>query len=83
MKTQSIERARAVVKQLHARNHSIWNELDRETVHAINALVAYAEWLKAPPTKVSALEFVEMVYEKEHLVGKPIVWAEWPCKENA
>lgn len=34
------------------------------------------------PVKVSALEFVEMVYEKEHLVGKPIVWAEWPCKEQ-
>ena len=32
--------------------------------------------------KVSPLEFVEMVFDKEHLVGKPIIWAEWPNKEK-
>ena len=32
--------------------------------------------------QVSPLEFVEMVMEKEHLVGKPIFWAEWPNKEK-
>ena len=34
------------------------------------------------PVQVSPLEFVEMVMEKEHLVGKPIFWAEWPNKEK-
>ena len=34
------------------------------------------------PVQVSPLEFVEMVREKEHLVGKPIFWAEWPNKEK-
>jgi len=34
------------------------------------------------PVQVSPLEFVEMVMEKEHLIGKPIFWAEWPNKEN-
>jgi len=33
------------------------------------------------PVQVSPLQFVEMVMEKEHLVGKPIFWAEWPNKE--
>lgn len=33
--------------------------------------------------KVSPLQFVEMVMEKEHLVGKPIIWAEWPNKEDS
>jgi hypothetical protein len=32
--------------------------------------------------QVSPLQFVEMVMEKEHLVGKPIFWAEWPNKEK-
>ena len=32
--------------------------------------------------KVSPLEFVEIVMEKEHLVGKPIIWAQWPNKEE-
>jgi hypothetical protein len=34
------------------------------------------------PVQVSPLEFVAMVMEKEHLIGKPIVWAEWPNKEQ-
>ena len=33
--------------------------------------------------KVSALQFVEMTLEKEHLVGKPIIWAEWPSREKS
>lgn len=38
-----------------------------------------------PPQRtvqVSPLEFVEMVMDKEHLVGNPIVWAQWPNKEK-
>jgi hypothetical protein len=34
------------------------------------------------PVKVSALEFVTMVLEKEHLVGRPIIWAQWPTEEK-
>jgi len=36
----------------------------------------------AAPVQVSPLAFVTMVMEKEHLVGKPLFWAEWPNKEN-
>lgn len=35
-----------------------------------------------PAAKVSPLEFVTMVLEKEHLVGKPLIWAEWPNAEG-
>ena len=35
------------------------------------------------PVKVSALDFVTMVLEKEHLVGRPIIWAQWPTEEKA
>lgn len=45
VKRATIERARAVVKQLHDRNRSTWNDLDRETAHAINALIADNERL--------------------------------------
>lgn len=34
------------------------------------------------PAQVDPLAFVEMVMEKEHLVGRPLVWAEWPNKEK-
>jgi hypothetical protein len=37
---------------------------------------------KPAPVQVSPLEFVTMVMEREHLVGKPLFWAEWPNKEN-
>lgn len=36
-----------------------------------------------PAAQVSPLEFVTMVLEKEHLVGKPLIWAEWPNKEKS
>jgi len=37
---------------------------------------------KDRPVQVSPLEFVEMVMEKEHLIGQPIFWAQWPNKEK-
>ena len=50
-------------------------QFEREAIKA--ALEA-----KDEPVQVSPLEFVAMVMEKEHLIGKPIVWAEWPNKEQ-
>jgi hypothetical protein len=48
---------------------------------AITAIKAALE-AKDEPVQVSPLQFVEMVMEKEHLIGKPIFWAEWPNKEK-
>jgi hypothetical protein len=38
----TVERARKVVKLITGRNQNVWSETDRETVHAINALVNFA-----------------------------------------
>ena len=46
------------------------------------AITAIKAALEAKVVQVSPLEFVEMVMEKEHLIGKPIFWAEWPNKEK-
>jgi len=37
---------------------------------------------KDATVQVSPLEFVEMVMEKEHLIGQPIFWAQWPNEEK-
>ena len=49
------------------------------------AFTQFPECATTPPqptVQVSPLEFVEMVMDKEHLVGNPIVWAQWPNKEE-
>ena len=38
----TVERARKVVKLITERNQNAWSETDRETVHAINALINFA-----------------------------------------
>jgi hypothetical protein len=38
----TVEQARKVVKLITERNQNVWSEIDRETVHAINALVSFA-----------------------------------------
>jgi hypothetical protein len=52
--------------------------------HFVNqTITAIKEALEQPEhIQVSPLEFVEMVMEKEHLIGNPIFWAEWPNKEK-
>jgi hypothetical protein len=36
----------------------------------------------AQPVQVSPLEFVTAVLWKEQLVGKPLIWAQWPNEEK-
>ena len=59
----------------------IWSLKDnaRITIAAIKKALAQPE---QEPVQVSPLEFVTMVMEKEHLIGKPIFWAQWPNKEK-
>ena len=44
------------------------------------ALVAAHE--REKPVQVSPLEFVTAVLKKEHLIGKPLMWAQWPNEEK-
>ena len=50
----------------------------------IKAIESIKETLeeKDATVQVSPLDFVEMVMEKEHLIGQPIFWAQWPNKEK-
>ena len=57
------------------------NNAEQLADEAITAIKAALE-AKDESVQVSPLQFVEMVMEKEHLVGKPIFWAEWPNKEK-
>ena len=59
----------------------IWSLKDnaRITITAIKKALAQPE---QEPVQVSPLEFVTMVIKKEHLIGKPLFWAEWPNKEK-
>ena len=49
---------------------------------AVTQEIPESEIYKQEPVQVSPLEFVTMVMEKEHLIGKPLFWAEWPNKEK-
>ena len=48
----------------------------------VDDVIAALAQPKKESVQVSPLDFVTMTLEKEHLVGKPIIWAEWPNKEN-
>ena len=54
--------------------------IQNQCLHFAELLFEYAE-KEVKPAKVSPLEFVTIVLEKEHLIGRPIIWAEWPNAE--
>jgi hypothetical protein len=54
----------------------------RALVRAQQITIDKLEQARSASVQVSPLEFVTMVMEKEHLVGEPLFWAEWPNKEN-
>jgi hypothetical protein len=56
MRSASIERARAIADKVRQRNQHTWDEVDREVVFAINALVAHAEWLYMRNEQMAAAE---------------------------
>jgi len=66
----------------------LWFEADKNDDGAIplykNALEMANRALetKDATVQVSPLEFVTMVMEKEHLIGKPIFWSQWPNEEK-
>lgn len=62
--SETIKQARSVATALRQRNGKTWDELDHETVHAINALVAFAQFQfnranTAPPKR----EWVDLTDE--------------------
>ena len=53
------------------------------TAEAIQAgKQAIAELESQEPVQVSPIQFVESTFGKGHLVGRPVIWAEWPSREK-
>jgi len=52
-------------------------KVDANAITAINTALAQPE-----PVQVFPLDFVTMTLEKEHWVGRPIIWAQWPNEEK-
>lgn len=46
-KSATVERAREMSQRLRDRNRQAWDELDRNVVFALDALIAEAEWLRS------------------------------------
>jgi len=61
--------------------YGTWEIANLDGLERFAALVAAHE--REKPVQVSPLEFVTAVLEKEHLVGKPLMWAQWPNEENS
>jgi len=53
--------------------------IDEELFRFANLVAAHE---RERLVQVSPLEFVTAVLEKEHLVGKPLMWAQWPNEEK-
>ena len=77
--TSELEFLRDEVERCHASMHS-----QVETLKLLmEAHLELKKKVEQPkPVQVSPLEFVTAVLEKEHLVGKPIMWAQWPNEEK-
>jgi len=52
----------------------------RALVFALNQAIAELE--SQEPVQVSPIQFVESTFGRGHLVGKPVIWAEWPSREK-
>lgn len=73
-KSATIERAREMSQRLRDRNHQSWDELDRDVVFALDALVAKAEWLRSRthvviPNATMEYEFARH-YDRGYKAGK-------------
>jgi hypothetical protein len=73
MRDEALKLALETFEGLDHKDSIFAGEFEKEITAIKQALAA--------PVQVSPLEFVTMVMEKEHLVGKPLFWAEWPNKE--
>ena len=74
---EALESSRVFVTTREKIKHPEGAEWYDQIITAIKEALAQPEHIQ-----VSPLEFVEMVTEKEHLIGNPIFWAEWPNKEK-
>ena len=59
------------------------NHVKEERALIQQSKIAFEKALAQPESvQVSPLDFVTMTLEKEHWVGRPIIWAQWPNEEK-
>jgi len=51
-------------------------------VISLNQAIAELESQEPQGVQVSPIQFVESTFGRGHLVGKPVIWAEWPSREK-
>jgi len=65
--------------------NKVW-EVESFPSPAVLKLIKFANLVAAYEreglVQVSPLEFVTAVLEKEHLIGQPLMWAQWPNEEK-
>lgn len=53
-----------------------------EAIQAGRQAIKELESQKPQGVQVSPIQFVESTFGKGHLVGRPVIWAEWPSREK-
>jgi hypothetical protein len=82
----TVERARKVVKLITGRNQNVWSETDRETVHAINALINFAVMqfhrANTAPREWVGLRDEDLPKGETYDFDRGVRWAETKLKEK-
>jgi len=82
----TVERARKVVKLITERNQNAWSETDRETVHAINALINFAVMqfhrANTAPREWVGLRDEDLPEGETYDFDRGVRWAERNLKEK-
>jgi hypothetical protein len=67
----TVQRARNAVKLIAERNQRVWSETDKETVHAINALISFAV-VQFHQANTAPREWVELTDKQIDDIMRPL-----------
>lgn len=66
-------------------HETLYDDSEGRRIVVIRMLDLYAlfnEMAKLPPVQVSLEEFLMRVEGHEELIGNPVIWAQWPTKQE-
>ena len=53
-----------------------------KAITSLRQAIAELESQEPQGVQVSPIQFVESTFGNGHLVGRPVIWAEWPSREK-
>jgi len=59
-----------------------WAKMLRKNIDDLDKAIAELESQEPQGVQVSPKQFVESTFGNRHLVGRPVIWAEWPSREK-